>query len=316
MLISVVIPAYNRAKYIERTLKSIKSQAYRPLELILVDNNSTDATWRICQDFIRAENSANFKINLLKEVRQGASAARNRGLEEATGEWVSFFDSDDVMSPSFLEDAIKEIKNNSEADLVACATNLIKNNKQSYEHAAQKRVFLYTADVRAQILMGELSTQSFIVKTDFIRKIGGWNEKLMRWNDWELGVRILLAKPYMVWLKDKAYHYIFEHGDSITGLSFSSSLPHLAKAIEAVETDLLKESDANKSALLALCFRANILQGIIKREGHARIPVLWLRRFTPNGLLQCSFAYFLRFYTYIGGRGAWKLALWFLKVWH
>ena len=312
MLISVIIPAYNRAKYIERTLKSIKAQTYRPLELIIVDNNSTDATVSICREFMRAENSANFKINLWEEKRQGASAARNRGLKEATGKWVSFFDSDDVMSPSFFEDAVKKIKENPDADLLACATYLVKNKKQSYEYAAQKRVFLYTTDVRAQILMGELSTQSFIAKTDFIRKIGGWNEKLMRWNDWELGVRILLAKPCLVWLKDKAYHYIFEHKDSITGVSFSSSVPHLTKAIEAVEADL---RESNKSALLALYFRANILQGIIKREGHAGMPTLWLRRFTPNGWLQCPFSYFLRFYTYIGGRGAWKMALWFLRAW-
>ena len=314
MLISVVIPAYNRAKYIERTLKSIKAQTYRPLELIIVDNNSTDSTWRICQDFIKAENSGNFKINLLEEVRQGASAARNRGLGEATGEWVSFFDSDDVMSPSFFEDAARKIKENPDADLLACATYIVKNKEQSYEYAAQKRVFLYTTDVRAQILMGELSTQSFMAKTDFIRKIGGWDERLMRWNDWELGVRVLLAKPCMVWLKDKAYHYIFEHKDSITGVSFSSSVPHLAKAIEAVEADL-RECDTNKSAFLALCFRANILQGIIKREGHAGMPAWWLRRFTPKAWLQCSFSYFLRFYTYIGGRGAWKMALCFLRVW-
>ena len=199
--------------------------------------------------------------------------------------------------------------------MVACATYLVIHKIKSYEYAAQERVFLYTTDVRAQILMGELSTQSFIAKTDFIRKIGGWNEKLMRWNDWELGVRILLAKPCMVWLKDKAYHYVFEHKDSITGVSFSSSVPHLANAIEAVEADLLKEGDTNKSALLALNFRTNILQGIIKREGHAGMSVLWLRRFTPNGWIQCSFSYFLRFYTYIGGRGAWKIALWFLRVW-
>lgn len=314
MLISVIIPAYNRAKYIERTLKSIKAQTYRPLELIIVDNNSTDATMSICGEFMKVENSANFKIELLEEKHQGASAARNRGLKVAVGEWVSFFDSDDVMSPSFFEDAAKKIKENPDADLLACATYLVKDPKQSYENSAKKRVFLYTTDVRVQILTSELSTQSFIAKTDFIRQIGGWNEKLMRWNDWEIGVRILLAKPRMVWLKDKAYHYIFEHKDSISGFSFSPSVPHLAKAIEAVEADLLKASDTNKSALGALYFRTNILQGIIKREGHTGMPAWWLRRFTPNGRVQYLFSHFLRLYTYIGGRGAWKIALWFLRA--
>ena len=314
MLISVVIPAYNRAKYIERTLRSIKDQTYRPLELIIVDNNSTDATECVCKEFMRREEDANFKIKFFEETHPGASAARNTGLKEATGEWVSFFDSDDVMSPFFLEDAANKIKNNPKTELVACATCVVRKKSNSSGYMRRNRVFLYTADVGAHILMGELSTQSFIAKTEFIRRIGGWNEKLMRWNDWELGVRILLAKPGMVWLKERRYHCILEHKDSITGESFSSSVPHLVKAMETVKRDFSGKSHINQSALFAFCFRANILQGKIKREGHAGMPISWLRRFTPNKFMDYNFSRFLRFYTYIGGRGAWKIALWYLKL--
>ena len=77
MLISVVIPAYNRAEYIERTLKSVKEQTYRPIELIIVDNNSTDSTKLICKRFLKAEETEGFKIKLLEEKTPGASAARN-----------------------------------------------------------------------------------------------------------------------------------------------------------------------------------------------------------------------------------------------
>lgn len=321
MLISVIIPAYNRAEYIERTLKSVKEQTYRPIELIIVDNNSTDSTKLVCERFLKAEEADGFKIILLEEKTRGASAARNCGLKEASGKWVCFFDSDDIMSPQALQDSAETIKENTDADVVAYATCLVKDNGVSAKAEGipakskiRRRVFLYTSDIRSHILMGELSTQSFIAKTDFIRKIGGWNEHLMRWNDWELGVRILLAKPRMVWLRNSAYHYIFEHEDSITGTSFSNSLPHLQKAIETVKTDLDAVDSNDNSALLALCFREYILKGIIKREcakgyNYSRMPQI-----PCKGLVNRIFGKVLYFYTSCGGKGAWKIALTYLDI--
>lgn len=321
MLISVVIPAYNRAEYIERTLKSVKEQTYRPIELIIVDNNSTDSTKLICKRFLKAEETEGFKIKLLEEKTPGASAARNCGLKEALGKWVCFFDSDDIMSPMALQDSVDAIKENPDADVVAYATCLVKDNGDSaksegipVKSKVKRRVFLYTSDIKAHILMGELSTQSFIAKADFIRKIGGWNEHLVRWNDWELGVRILLAKPLMVWLRNRAYHYIFEHEDSITGKSFSDSLPHLQKAIETVKTDLDAVDSNDNSALLALYFRENILKGIVKRECAKGCTFSRMPQIRCKGFVNRIFAKVLYFYTSCGGKGAWKIALTYLDI--
>lgn len=312
MLISVVVPAYNRVQYIRRTLLSIKAQTHRPIELIVVDNNSVDSTLSLCKAFADAESADGFAIKILQEKRPGACAARNRGLQEATGEWVSFFDSDDEMSPTFLQDVAKSIDENPECDIVAAATNIVEETKGDDNNAShtvcRRRVFLYSSNVNVQILTGELSTQSFVARTQFVRDIGGWDETLMRWNDWELGIRILLAKPHIAWIKGQSYHRIYAHAQSITGNSFAASLRFLNEALLKAKHDLATHhASAN---LFALQCRARILEGLLEREGvHHRFTEL-----QPIDLPSNIIGKLLRFYTRRGGRGAWRIALFFTKI--
>lgn len=312
MLISVVVPACNREQYITRTLLSIKAQTHRPIELIVVDNNSVDSTLNLCKAFADAEDSEGFAVKVLQEKRPGACAARNRGLQEATGEWTSFFDSDDEMSPTFLQDIAKSIDENPNCDIVAAATNIVEETKDNNPNAShtvcRRRVFPYSSDVNVQILTGELSTQSFVARTQFVRDIGGWDETLMRWNDWELGIRILLAKPHIAWIKGQSYHRIYAHAQSITGNSFAASLQFLNKALLKAKHDLTTHhASAN---LFALQCRARILEGLLEREGvHHRFTEL-----QPTDFPSHITGKLLRFYTRLGGRGAWRIALIFTKI--
>ena len=301
MLISVVVPAYNRADFIERTLFSIKKQKHRPIELILVDNGSTDNTCEICRGFAELNSTPDFTVSLYKENRKGASAARNCGMQKATGEWISFFDSDDQMSDDFLSDVAVMIKKNPQADVVAAATCIVNQKGER-----RQRIFPYSKDVNVQILTGQISTQSFVAKTDFVRSIGGWDVDLMRWNDWELGIRILMARPCMVWLKGKAYHSIYSHEDSITGIGFAVSADSLEQALNAAYKDIC---GGGKDYLFSLECRANILSGLLMREGVKRLLGNWRNEtFVVKCLLKA-----LRLYTAAGGRGAWRIALFVSK---
>ncbi len=312
MLISVVIPVYNREQFITRTLLSIKEQSHRPIELIVVDNNSVDSTLDICRTFADTEHTEDFIIKVLQEKRPGACAARNRGMQEATGEWISFFDSDDEMSPTFLYDVAESIDKNPQCDIVAAATNIVEETLDPTTSKPQticrRRVFPYSSDVNVQILTGQLSTQSFVARTQFVRNIGGWDETLMRWNDWELGIRIVLAKPRIAWIKHRSYHRIYAHAQSITGNSFSASLTFLEKALQTSQHDLTKnKAFAN---MFALQCRARILEGLLEREAtHHRFTEL-----QPSDFLSNAIGKLLRTYTRLGGRGAWKIALLLSKI--
>lgn len=99
MLVSVIVPVYNVAPYLREALDSVVNQTYKDLEIIIVDDGSTDGSADICEEY--ADSDA--RIKLIKQPNKGLSGARNTGLEIATGDLVAFVDSDDSISPLFVE---------------------------------------------------------------------------------------------------------------------------------------------------------------------------------------------------------------------
>ncbi len=302
MLVSVIIPVYNRAALIGETLQTVKRQAYRPVELLLVDNCSDDSSLSVCRGFAAEESGEGFEVKVLQERKRGASACRNRGAGEAAGRWLCFFDSDDLMDPLFISDAAAAVA--PETQLVAGAAKMETGGR------LRRRAFSFSGRAEDQILAGGLSTQSFIVRSDFFRSVGGWDESLSRWNDWELGVRMLLAAPAVAWLRGKSYHTVRVHSDSITGDSFAASFPALMAACRAVERDL-RLRRAAPSCMEALAFRAYWLAGVLRGEGASDCAAAAARY---AGSLASSravgvFGRALMRYTALGGRGAWRAAL-------
>ena len=94
MKISVIIPVYNGEKYINKTIGLILNQAYKDIELILVNDGSTDGSREICEKYAKIDS----RVILINKNNAGISAARNTGLGVATGEWISFIDQDDEIS--------------------------------------------------------------------------------------------------------------------------------------------------------------------------------------------------------------------------
>ncbi len=104
--ISVIIPVYNREQYIEECVASLQSQSYGTLEILLIDDGSTDCTLAICKKLAEKDS----RIVLLQGSHGGVSAARNKGLDTATGDYVFFLDSDDVIHPLLLETLLTQMQ--------------------------------------------------------------------------------------------------------------------------------------------------------------------------------------------------------------
>ena len=130
-MISIIIPVYNREKYIEECIRSIQAQTYKNYEIILIDDGSTDNTLPLCQAMAEKDPS----IRILAGAHAGVSAARNVGLEAVAGAYVFFLDSDDVLHPRALEILVQGLK---ETDAAISATARIdigeKNWQQIYAH--------------------------------------------------------------------------------------------------------------------------------------------------------------------------------------
>ena len=316
--LTIVIPYFNREQFLPRTFRSLERSTRRAARLIFVDNGSQDGSRALCEDFARRH--PEHDILLLSESRSGAAIARNTGLAEVKTPWTYFFDSDDELSPRFIEQMEQTLKEHAEQnfDVIAFRTVMVHP-----DGSMTQRQSMFNESATDQILMSQLVTQNLFVRTDFLRRIGGWNEQLREWDDWELGIRVLVGGGKVLWLRDCAYHRIYLHPDSLTGKNFLTTCRGIDVAMQSV-LNLCREKkkgrmDTPKSSSIcrALAFRYALLSGILLREGGRTASLrFWSRA------LQCASAAcgskvprslrlplaFFRAYTSRGGRGAWRLA--------
>lgn len=114
IMVSVIVPIYNVEEYLEECLESIRNQTYTNIEVILVNDGSTDGSIEICERFCQQDN----RFKLLTQENQGQSAARNHGVNASIGELITFVDSDDVISTKYLE--VLNNYMNEDIDIVEC----------------------------------------------------------------------------------------------------------------------------------------------------------------------------------------------------
>ena len=306
-MFSLIIPYHNRRKYLPRTLRSLLNSTLRPRYVYLVDNNSTDGSAEFCRRFADAHPS--YPFIHLSCSQPGAAATRNAALQLVETEWVFFFDSDDELSSCYLENVLYKLRQKPDTDVVACATRM-----HFPDGRVKVRQVMYNASAADQILASQLATQGMCFRTEFLRRIGGWNEQLFVWNDWELGLRVLLNQPRVSWLKSRAYHHIYQHPDSLTSSGVCGRLHLLLPALEAARTLL----NAHPQLLPALAARCAILRGRLKHEKAGKEAgqlAAWMHQsFDKKTTVFFSpFVSFLYLYTRLGGRGAWRIARFFLR---
>ena len=114
-LISVIVPVYNVESYVAECIESIQNQTYMNLEIILVNDGSTDNSGDICDQYATYDE----RIKVIHKENAGVSAARNTGIEAANGDYIAFVDSDDYIAPNMYEDMLRILKEN-DLDILEC----------------------------------------------------------------------------------------------------------------------------------------------------------------------------------------------------
>jgi glycosyltransferase involved in cell wall biosynthesis len=308
--LTIVIPVRNRAELVVRTLNSVAASVCCSFRLIVVDNGSTDQTGEVLQRWA-ASVSGNLDVELLSEPRGGAPAARNRGLEACQTPWVYFFDSDDIFDEHFVGAVMKVLEAGGDAlDVVLFPVEMEVNGTR------RTRSYEPTGDAAVHILNSMLSTQTMVLRTQWLRELGGWNEELRLWQDWELGVRALAALPRWRWCSGRAFHRVVVHDESITGRGLSDKVNEVITAMETALEDVRKADwmgGFEKERMeLALWLRAKIVAGKMAREGSRAGRQRcheWSQRCEQRvpGWMRIA-GEIMEWYTRYGGRGAWRLA--------
>lgn len=185
-MISIIIPVYNQADKISKTLKSIEGQSFRDYEVIIVNDGSTDTSEEKVAEFFKNNQSLQDHY-FFNQTNQGAPAARNRGLKEAKGNYLLFCDADAVLVPDALE---------------VMLTNLEKHKDVSYVYSSfnwGKKLFKLD-EFNAERLkkMPYIHSLSLIRRDDF--PIKGWDETLKKFQDWDLWLTMLKNNKIGLWI--------------------------------------------------------------------------------------------------------------------
>lgn len=177
--ISAIIPTYNRADLILRSLKSVLAQTRPVTEVVVVDDGSTDNTRETLAPYLD-------RITYIHQGNAGVSAARNRGAREARGEWLAFLDSDDEWLPGKIERQFQAIEANPQAILVYGGARVREPDGSESEGRA-----IPDSELRTALRNGTaIATSAAIVRRDVFLEAGGFDESLSFGEDWDLWLRL------------------------------------------------------------------------------------------------------------------------------
>ena len=212
-VISVIVSIYNVQNYVEKSVQSIQKQTYKNLEIILVDDGSTDNSGKICDEFAKKDT----RIKVIHKANGGLSSARNEGIKIATGEYIAFVDGDDWIDETMYEDMLGAILS-SKADLAICnykevSKNSIRDNSTDkitvFEGREVLKVFI-EEDVTYQI---QNAAWNKLYKRNLMGDLRFPEGKLFE--DIVYTTKLLAKSKRSVYLDKAYYNYIFDRSDSI-----------------------------------------------------------------------------------------------------
>lgn len=211
-LISVIVPVYNVAQYLEKSIASIQQQTYKNLEIILVDDGATDESGRLCEQIAEQDE----RVLVYHKENEGLSQARNDGLKQAHGDYVIFIDSDDYIHPEMIASLYQQIVKE-DADVSSCGVMNVYANSESPQTKKQDDYFVCdTETFLRKYLIGEKIPGTIcnkLIKKEIAAQLT-FPKGLIYEDAYYHFDLIKVAKKYVV--NTKPYYYYFHRGDSIT----------------------------------------------------------------------------------------------------
>ena len=205
--ISVVIPTLNRINTLQRALDSVINQTYRPAEIIVVDNGSSDGTLK----FLREQYP---KITILTENKIGVSSARNKGIKKSINQWIALLDSDDAWHPrkleiqtSMLDSALKEY------NLIHTDEVWFRNNKHINQMKKHKKQGGYIFERCLSLCC--ISPSSVLFKKNILDKVGLFDESLPVCEDYDMWLKICSSEE-VLFAQDKLTYKYGGHKDQLS----------------------------------------------------------------------------------------------------
>jgi glycosyltransferase involved in cell wall biosynthesis len=188
--VSIVVPLFNREDHIKETLESLIAQDLEDWQCIIIDDHSTDKSFEVASSY--SAKDQRIKVFKRSAPIKGAPACRNEGMSKATGKYLMFLDSDDLISKSCLQNRVAVLESNAQLDFMV---NQVTTFFQKPGDVKENWSDLSNDDDVIAFLKGAgWQTSSTMFRTGFVKKFI-WNEAACSWQDWEFHLNILLDNP-------------------------------------------------------------------------------------------------------------------------
>lgn len=223
-LVSIIIPTYNRVHLIGETLDCVLAQTYSNWECIIIDDRSTDDTAILLNEYCVKDKRFIFILKA-EDKKKGASISRNLGLITASGEFIQFLDSDDILSPNKIEVQLDLLKNESKYTISTCKWgkfNVLDESLNLFENNVDYKNFYDVKEYFDLIGLygGFFPPLNFLINKELINYSGYWNESLTVNDDGEFFFRIVLNSKKILF-SDKTY--VLYRNNSVDNLSVLNS---------------------------------------------------------------------------------------------
>lgn len=226
-MVSVIIPTYNRAKLLDYCLRSVLAQAHSDLEAIVIDDGSDDGT----DDLLKERARQDPRLKVFRQDRKGAQAARNLGMEKASGAYLDFLDDDDLWHPAKLATQMACFREDPSLDGVVCQTVWFRSWPGDHNLLFNR---VDNRDFLARFLMLDVvwQTAAPVWKRSFVEKVGPWDERLTSGQDMDFHTRCLCHQPKLRMIPH-ALNFFREH--SGTRITKDRKEEHPANALYAMQ---------------------------------------------------------------------------------
>lgn len=257
-LVSVLIPAYNAERYLAEALESVLAQTWPNIEVIVVDDGSKDATLEVARRYESATT-----IVAAQPENRGQTAALNRALQEAQGDYIQYFDADDILAPEKIEAQVRRLEAEPPETIATCqwarfydddlgtATFKTWNDWHDYEEPLDWLIDDWTGQ-------GTMPPGSWLYPRSVVDAVGPWHEDLTLNNDMEYFTRAVLASKKIAFCPDAQWYYRSGH-ESLSGQKSERALRSQFEVIRLSTERLLAVEDSSRTRHACACYWQDFL---------------------------------------------------------
>lgn len=287
-LVSIIVPVYNRAHLLRRTIGCLTNQSYKNLEIILIDDCSVDDVEAAVQDLNDS------RITLIKmELNRGASAARNIGIANSSGDLIAFHDSDDICVFDKVERQVKTLLELSDEYIGVYTAVLFYTGVSEGQYSTMKSYILPSPTTRQlsgnmyrQTVSGNMmNLPTMLIRRSILEETGGFDERLRNNNDWDLALRIAQLGKFK-FIPEPMYLVANPSSPSEQGEHISRSLRSSVISFGIITGKLRRRGERSRALALSYSTLAGFLLRLNKTKSARRyaraslaISPLWNRSF-------------------------------------